>query len=57
MKIEDVTDEMADAANIALHEVLWGPEEPLTRRDLGIIRQPMKVAIAAALEAREGGHK
>lgn len=57
MKLEDITDEMADAANIALHEFLWGPEEPLTRRDFGIIRQGMKVAIAAALEAREGGRK
>ena len=49
MRLKDITDEMADAANIALHEFMWGPEEPLTRRDLGIIRQSMKVAIAAAL--------
>jgi len=53
MKLEDITDEMADAANIALHEFMWGPEEPLTRRDLGIIRQSMKVAIAAAFAQKD----
>ena len=53
MKIEDITDEMVDAANAAMHEYVWGAEELLRRRDLGIIRQSMKAAIAAALEVRE----
>lgn len=44
---------MADAASAAMHEFMWGTEEPPSRRDLGIIRQAMKVAIAAALEVRE----
>lgn len=53
MQLDEVTDEMADAASAAMHEFMWGTEEPPSRRDLGIIRQAMKVAIAAALEVRE----
>lgn len=46
-----ISDEMADRANQALHEFMWGDEEPLSRRDLGIMRQSMKYALKTALEA------
>lgn len=43
-----VTDERADAAQIAFHEFVFGPDEPLTARDIGITRQAWKVALEAA---------
>lgn len=43
-----VTDEQADAAQIAFHEYVFGPDEPLTARDIGVARQAWKVAIQAA---------
>jgi hypothetical protein len=47
-----ITDEAADAANQAWHDFVWGPDEPLSQRDLGITRQAWKVAIEAAERAR-----
>lgn len=45
-----ITDEQADAAQIAFHEFVFGLDvAPPTRRDLGILRQAWKVAIEAAL--------
>lgn len=45
----EVTPEMADAAAIAFHEFVWGFDDPLTKRDLGVSRQAWIVAIEAAL--------
>ena len=46
-----ITDEQADAAQIAFHEFVFGLDvAPPTRRDLGIQRQAWKVAIEAALD-------
>lgn len=52
-----IPDAAADAASIAHHEFCFGDEGPLTRRDLGIVRQASKVSIAAALDVLypEGG--
>lgn len=43
-----ITDEEADRANQAFHDYVWGPEEPLTKRDLSITRQAWKCALEAA---------
>lgn len=46
-----ITDEQADAAQIALYEYAFGFDAPaISARELGISRQGWKVAIAAALE-------
>lgn len=47
-----ITDAMADAANQEWHDFVWGPEEPLSQRDLGITRQAWKAALEAAERAR-----
>lgn len=46
----NVTDDMADRAAQAFHEFTWGPEEPLTRRELAIVRQAWKHALTEALK-------
>lgn len=46
----EVTDEMADRAAQAFHEFVLGPEEPMTRRELGITRQAWKYALKEALK-------
>lgn len=49
-----IPDEVADAANIAEYEFIYGQDaEHLTMRQLGISRQAFKVAIAAALDKME----
>lgn len=45
-----ITDDMADRAQRAWHEFVWGPDEPLSARDIGITRQAWKTALRAALE-------
>jgi hypothetical protein len=45
----NVTDDMADRAAQAFHEFTLG-EEPLTRRELGIVRQAWKYALTEALK-------
>lgn len=55
-----VTAEMADRAQDAHHEYLFGNDDPLTERDKAITRQAWKVALEAALNSidqvsRKGG--
>jgi hypothetical protein len=50
-----IPDEVADAAQIEMHEFVGFDEEPLTRRQLGIARQAWKCAIAAALDKLNEG--
>lgn len=46
------TDAEVDAAQLAYHEVAFGPGHPLSKRDLGITRQAMRAALEAADRAR-----
>lgn len=48
-----IPDEVADAAQIAMHEFCIGAEEPIGR--LSVARQGWKVALAAAAAVREAG--
>lgn len=45
-----ISDDVADAAQIEFHEFIYGWEEPLTRRQLGFLRQAWKCAISVAVD-------
>lgn len=45
-----IPDDVADAAQLAFHEFVWGAENWPTKRELGITRQAWKCAIAVAID-------
>ncbi len=47
----EIPDGVADRAQVAFHEFVFGQGAPLTARDLGVMRQAWKVALRAAKEA------
>lgn len=49
-------DDEVDAAQIAMHEYIFGPEEPLTERDKSITRQAWRAALEATRDT-EGGDR
>lgn len=49
-----ITDEQADAAQLAHYRFVFGEEGLPNRRELGIYRQAMKVAISEAVRAAQG---